>query len=151
MTWLLMVGGYFVSVLVSSVILIRVRPEWMLETRSASDGSDPLVGLTEEERGDYRQMMNYQSLYPRLPKAIQELAKRRRGDAADVKYQWGGDADSCWAVALSPLYFVVGLPVSVCVRGAVNSVNNSERTRAAIEKELAAAKKEIDDLLREDK
>lgn len=150
MSFLLMCAAYFAAVLVSTVILIRLRPEWLLDKSVAPKDGDELDGLTSQEREDYRRMCEYRNLYPAMPKAVLELAKHRRGQPDTAVYRLVHDGGAVVAVLGSPLALLLGLPASICIRGAVNSVNTSERTRAAIEKELTAARKEIDDLLRGD-
>jgi hypothetical protein len=50
--------------------------------------------------------------------------------------------------AFSPLVLLLALPVSIAIRAATASVNKQESVRVSLERDLAAARKEIDELLR---
>ena len=142
--------AYFAATLVSSVILIRLRPEWVLSRGAAGEGE--LAGLTEAERKEYHNgIAPYRhSINVLADKMIRELSRRRlelREQTTDFAFVIG---DAAPFIVFAPVVLLVGLPASICIRGAVNSVNTSARARSAIEAELAAAKKEIEELLRSD-
>ena len=115
MTVLVVFGGLMVLWLASILVLVRVRPDWVLERKRRG------YGYPEEEEGPYvglRQGSPYDMLSP---------------------------GSAC--LALAPLVAAVCLPVSVVVTATMRSVNNKTAARAELEKELRAARKEIDDLL----
>jgi len=146
MTGILWALTYFAAAVLSTVILIRLRPEWLLRLGTTVETSE-LAGLTDREKTDYYSMVHYKSLYESMPAAILELARLRRSEAKALKYEWEVGLDTIVTMVLSPFVLVLGIPTSIGIRGAVNSVNNKEKLRAAVEKELASAKIEIDDFL----
>lgn len=150
MNWLLMALTYFTVAVAATVILIRMRPEWLLRPVTVVENGE-LASLTLEEKRDYYRMMEYKNLYPSLPALIIELTRLRRNEDKVVKYRWEFGGDTIVIMALSPFLLVLGVPASIGIRGAVNSVNNTERLRVSVEKELASAKNEIDDFLRSEK
>jgi hypothetical protein len=147
MNGLLMGVVYFVAAVISTVILIRLRPEWLLRTAPEVPKTGELGGLTDQEKVDYYRMLEYKSLYPSLPMLVLELARLRRGDIKALTYEWELGLDTIVTMVLSPFVLVLGIPTSIGIRGAVNSVNSKEKLRAAVEKELAVAKNEIDEFL----
>ena len=145
--------AYLLAAMFATVVLIRVRPEWMLGKVDPAqrNGGDKLAGLTRAERRTYATWEPYSTIYKEEKAAFEELSRRRMADHGEAGVPTWATVDETWArAAFAPLLLLFALPVSICVRGAVKSVNTSERTRTAIEQELAAARKEIDDLLRKE-
>jgi hypothetical protein len=101
--------------LASAALLIRLRPEWVLEQGYDRFGNP--VG------GD----------------AYVRLKRGRDYEATDP---------GVVMLVLAPLVLVFVLPMSMVARATMRSVNTKTSARAELEKELAAARKEIDDLLK---
>lgn len=142
-------ASYFVAALVSTALLIRLRPEWMLSSHVDGAEAEFLSWLTEDEKRNWREWNRYNMLYADEKADLKAAVKLRRekARASGPPPTYYGLAVPEWLLIFTPILVVVGVPVSMVIRAATRSVNNQTKTRAELEKELAAARKEVDDLM----
>ena len=148
MTILLYAVGYFVAALVSTAIIGRLRPEW-LWSKGPAGVTDWRDGMTAQEKAAWVRWSEYRTAYEEERYNLE--AKVRQRMAAAEGAVWGVAGDSMLVVAtLSPLVLLTLLPTSMVLRATHRSLNEKVATRAALEQDLAAARREVDALLRKD-
>lgn len=148
MTILLYAAGYFAAALVSTAIIGRLRPEW-LWSKGPKGVTNWRDGMTASEKNAWAHWSQYNMMYDEEKHQLE--AKVRQRMAAAEGAVWGVAGDSMLVVAtLSPLVLLTLLPTSMVLRATHRSLNEKVATRAALEQELAAARREVDALLRKD-
>ena len=148
-----MVGGYLVAAMACSALLIRVRPEWMMNEDHKLPDADPRRWFrTDKERRDYAEWKRYSALHADDLQALMWTLGRRCGAAEPQKAagaSYNGLSEQGKAVCLLAPIVVVGvLPFSVVTRAATASLNKKTKLRAELAAEAAATMKEVDELLR---
>jgi hypothetical protein len=146
-------AGYFALMLVSTVLLIRLRPEWVL-TRTiqskAKEGWEEYLSPAEQK--ELARTREYSILYVATQRVFREVAHYRAAKGPPETWRWEFHAHRGYGAvvvcAFSPLVLLLALPVSIAIRAATASVNKQESVRVSLERDLAAARKEIDELLR---
>lgn len=146
MLWLL--PGYFVAALVVIAILGRLRPSWFWVTLPA-DKSDWRLALNVSDRIQAQYWGQWPSLHERDLAALKIKAEaniKAAGDGNHGPLRTGAILRAIFA----PVLLLTALPVDAVLNGTRRSLNEKITTRAALEAELAAARKEVDALLRKD-
>lgn len=171
MSVLLWLGGYFLAALISTALLIRLRPEWLLvandELKQEQEDfwgkpvtPDGFVEhLTFGERFAWEHWTRYAILHKNERERLrQDVEARVAGAMRPIEVQrppappqWGALKRHTEPVLIfSPFVAALAYPVSAVIRASTRSVNNKTMARAELEKELANARKEVEELLRRD-
>jgi len=112
--------GYVVVHMACMAALIKLRPEWVLE-------------------------MHQDTAYD--PEKQRSVVVRTYYEGLKGGYYLDLVSPGTQALMFAPFMLVLGVPLSLVVRASTRSVNDKTRLQAELEAELAAARKEIDDLL----
>ena len=148
MSALLWIAAYLGLVLFSMAILVRLRPDWVLRREPIVD-AERFPHFTEAEHKAWN--AHTEAMRGRAFPDREGWERVRR--AVDGRVNFGNPyigLDEMWASplpALAPFVVALVLPVSMVVRASTRALNDKTATLAELEKELVAARKEVDDLL----